>query len=194
MQIFTKTYDWVMRLSVHKHAKKWLAVISFAESSFFLVPPDLLLMPMSVRQPQSWFMLALITTVTSVLGGLFGYMLGWFLIDEILPYISKFGYEPAYVKARAWYDAYGIWVVLLTGFTPIPYKIFTVTSGALGLFLPGFIIMSLIGRGSRFFLVAFLCARFGQPIEKHLYTYIDRIGWVIVAIVVAAYGISKVFL
>ncbi len=180
MRIFRRLYDLVIRLSGNPKARWWLAGVSFTESSFFLIPPDVMLMPMSIAQPKQWLYLAGLTTITSVLGGMFGYWLGYLLLDAVLPIVKSWGYLSAYESALSWFMQYGIWAVLLAGFTPIPYKIFTIASGAFGVFFVGFILMSFLGRGARFFLVAWACATWGGALADRLYKYFDWIGWLLV--------------
>ena len=184
MKIFTRLYDWVLSVSARPRAKQFLGVLSFAESSFFPIPPDVMLMPMSVANPSKWFSLALLTTITSVLGGLLGYVLGVIAIDSILPIIEQYGYTKSYYQTLEWFENYGVLIVFLAGVTPIPYKIFTIASGAFGVNLIGFIVMSLLGRGVRFFLVAFLSARLGTIVANKLRKYFDWIGWFCVGLIV----------
>ena len=185
MKLFSKLYDQVIDLCQHKRASLWLAIVSFTESSFFLIPPDVMLLPMSIAQSRLWIRLACITTIASVLGGLFGYLLGAYLLNAILPFIDSFDYRVAYDTAFTWFQDYGIWVVLLAGITPIPYKIFTIASGAFGVSIIGFIAMSLLGRGLRFFTVAYLGQKFGTVIAERLYRYFDWIGWTLVTLILA---------
>jgi membrane protein YqaA with SNARE-associated domain len=157
--------------------------LSFAESSFFPVPPDVLLAPMTLARPRRGWWLALITTAASVAGGLAGYAIGWFAFDRIEPWIVDLGYWEHYQTATEWFARYGFWAVLVAGFSPVPYKIFTISAGALHMFLPGFALASLIGRGGRFFLVAGLLILGGQGMEQRLRRNIDLLGWIVVAAV-----------
>lgn len=186
MQPFRRLYDWVIQLARHRHAEGWLAGLSFAESSFFPVPPDVMLAPMAIARPDRAWRLAAITTVTSVLGGMFGYLIGYFLIDSALPMIERAGYLPAYQRAVDWFDHYGFWAILLAGFTPIPYKVFTVAAGAVTLSAPVFLLGSILGRGGRFFLVAGLCKALGPVFETRLLRYIDLIGWTVLGLLAVA--------
>jgi membrane protein YqaA with SNARE-associated domain len=185
MKWFGQLYDRVIRLAAHRHAERYLAVLSFAESSFFPIPPDVLLAPMTLARPSRGWWLALLTTVSSVIGGLLGYAIGWFAIDLIEPLLTRFGYEEAYLTATAWFERFGFWAVLVAGFSPIPYKTFTIAAGALHMFLPGFALASLLGRGGRFFLVAGILVVGGPRMERGLRRHIDLIGWITVALVVA---------
>lgn len=189
MRIFSRLYDWVIQLARHPKAEAWLGGLSFAESSFFPVPPDVMLAPMCLARRERAWRLATITTVASVLGGLLGYVIGYFVIDAALPWVEKVGYLPAYERAVAWFHDYGFWAILIAGFTPIPYKIFTVAAGAMLLPLPVFVIGSVLGRGGRFFLVAWFCRAFGPVFETRLLRYIDLIGWSMLALLVAGLGL-----
>ncbi len=183
MKIFTALYEKSIEWSQHRLANLWLGIVSFTESSFFIVPPDIMLAPMTLAKPQEWFKLATITTVTSVLGGLFGYLIGYLLITEILPLLEQWGQLPKYEQAKQWFADYGILSILIASFTPVPYKIFTVAAGALSMNLPLFIIMSLIGRGLRYGLICWLVKSFGKKIVNRVYKYLDIIGWGIFAII-----------
>jgi membrane protein YqaA with SNARE-associated domain len=160
--------------------------MSFAESSFFPVPPDVMLIPMCVAEPRKAWRFALITTITSLLGGIAGYAIGFFLFEAVQPVLVDLGYWSAYVKGREWFEAWGVWAVLIAGFSPIPYKIFTIAAGVATLNLPGFILASFFGRGARFFLVAGLVVAGGERMEFMIRRYVERIGWAVVVLAVAA--------
>ncbi len=186
MNIFTKLYDMALRWAAHRHASYYLGGLSFAESSFFPIPPDVMLAPMTLAKPDKWFHYALLTTVTSVLGGVMGYLIGYFAFELVQPWIQEFGYQARFEKAQVWFEEWGFWVVLIAGFSPIPYKVFTIAAGTLSLFLPTFIIASIIGRGARFFMVAGLINWGGEAFEKKLREYVEILGWlVVVALIVA---------
>ena len=187
MKIFGPLYDRVLSWSRHPKAPWYLGGISFAESSFFPIPPDVMLAPMALARPDRWFRLAMITTLTSVAGGLLGYLIGWAAMDAVLPWIERTGYGAQLASAREWFDQWGYWAVFLAGFSPIPYKAFTVTAGGLGMALLPFTIASFIGRGGRFFLVAFLMARFGPAAEAKLKPAIEWLGWGMVVALLGAY-------
>ena len=168
-----KLYNYTMSLASTRHAERSLAGISFIESSFFPIPPDVLLIPMVLANRSKWIRYAFVCTIASVLGALLGYAIGAFLYDVIgQPILSFYGQEDAFTKIAGLYNDWGAWGVLLGAVTPFPYKVLTIFSGATGLSLPVFIIFSLIGRGLRFFLVAWLLHRYGEPIrifiEKNL--------------------------
>jgi membrane protein YqaA with SNARE-associated domain len=184
MTLFRPLYDRVLRWSRHPHAERYLGAMSFAESSFFPIPVDVMLAPMCLADRSKWVRFATIATVFSVLGGLFGYLIGWGMFEAIEPWLRDSHYWDAYLTARDWFDHYGVWVVFVAGFSPIPYKVFTIAAGVAALNLPGFFLGSLIGRASRFFLVAGLVRLGGERFETSLSTHIERIGWVMVVITV----------
>ena len=185
MKLFGPLYDRVLAWSRHPKAPWFLGFLSFAESSFFPIPPDVMLAPMALAQPKSWFRLALLTTLTSVLGGLLGYLIGWAAMDAVMPWVERMGYAPKLAHAQLWFEQWGFWAVLLAGFSPIPYKVFTIAAGGLSMALLPFTIASFVGRGLRFFMVAGLMAWGGPRMESFLHRYVDRIGWAVVALVVA---------
>ena len=188
MAVFGALYARVMRWSRHPHAERYLCALSFAESSFFPIPPDVMLAPMCMAAPARAWRYALNTTVFSVLGGLAGYAIGYLLFEAIEPWLRESHYWSAYLTARNWFDRYGVWAVFVAGFSPIPYKVFTIAAGVATLGLPGFFIASAVGRGARFFLVAGIVRYAGPRLEARLLEYIERIGWGIVAVSALAIG------
>jgi membrane protein YqaA with SNARE-associated domain len=168
-----KIYDWCID-AAHKPYALWiLGAVSFAESSFFPVPPDVMLLPMSLARPQRAWLYAGICTVTSVLGGVVGYAIGALLYDSVGQWLIHFyGLGDKVETFRAGYAQYGAWIILLKGLTPIPYKLVTITSGFANYNIWLFIVLSVIARGGRFFLVAILLNRYGvwirETIEKRL--------------------------
>ncbi len=182
--MWLKLYEWVLQLSAHRRAPVWLAGLSVAESSFFPIPVDVMLAPMVMARPERAIPLAALTTIASVVGGVIGFFIGLWLLDAVMPLIVDHGYLGAYQTAHAWFASWGFWAVFLAGFTPIPYKVFTIAAGAAGMFLPVFVAASLVGRGGRFFLVALLVRWGGPKIEPHLKRYMDQIAWSTLAILV----------
>lgn len=175
----------------HPKAPWYLGGLSFAESSFFPVPPDVMLAPMSLAKPHKAWYYAFITTITSVLGGILGYFIGVFAFDLIEPILHDHGYYERFELAKSWFDSWGFWAIFLAGFSPIPYKVFTIASGVVGMaFLP-FVLASMIGRGLRFFMVAGLMAWGGEPMEKKLHKYMDIIGWLLIAIIVVVWLVYR---
>ncbi|MDT8371245.1 MAG: YqaA family protein [Gammaproteobacteria bacterium] len=187
MALFSRLYSHVMQWARHKYASYWLAIVSFTESSCFIVPPDVMLAPMTLAKPDKAWFYASLTTISSVAGGLLGYLIGMFAFQFIRPWIQSFGYSEAYELAQIWFSDYGFWAIFMAGFTPIPYKIFTIASGVIGMALLPFIIGSTIGRGLRFFLVAGLMCWGGSRLEAKLHTWIDRIGWASVIVLIMGY-------
>lgn len=184
MKIFSTLYAKAMNWARHPKAPWFLGGLSFAESSFFPVPPDVMLAPMSLAKPKKAWYYASLTTIASVLGGILGYFIGVFAFDMIEPILHNYGYYDRYELAKSWFEAWGFWAIFLAGFSPIPYKIFTIASGVVGMaFLP-FVIASFVGRGLRFFMVAGLMAWGGEPMEKKLHKYMDIIGWIIAGLVI----------
>ena len=188
MRIFGWLYDRAMHWSRHAHAPRYLAGLTFAESSFFPVPPDVMLAPMVLaRRERAWY-LATLTTGASVLGGLVGYLIGMYLYTQVGERVIEFYHaEEVFIEIHSWFEAYGIWVILVAGFTPIPYKLFTITAGILSMTLVPFLLFSLVGRGARFFLVAALIFWGGEPLERVIRKYIDLIGWVVLIVLVLLY-------
>lgn len=182
--MFKKLYDKTLAWAKHKHATKYLCVLSFAESSFFPIPPDVMLAPMALAQPSKAFKLALFTTVFSVLGGMLGYSIGFFMFDTISPWLQETHYWQKYLLAESWFKEWGFWAIFVAGFSPIPYKVFTIAAGALQMFFLPFVLASMVGRGARFFLVAMLIAAGGEKLESKLRQYMDILGWAVVILVV----------
>jgi len=189
MALFGPLYARVIQWSGHRHASRYLGAMSFAESSFFPIPVDVMLAPMCLADRSRWTRFALIATVFSVLGGVAGYAIGYGLFEAIEPWLRESHYWDAYVTSRRWFDEYGVWVVFVAGFSPIPYKVFTIAAGVAALSLPGFVLASLIGRAARFFLVAWLVKSGGERFEDQLLRHIERIGWgvVVISVVVIAW-------
>jgi membrane protein YqaA with SNARE-associated domain len=188
VKIFTALYDKVLIWSRHKYATRYLVLMSFCESIFFPVPVDVMLAPMTLAKPEKAWFYAAITSLASVTGGVLGYLLGYFAFESIVePMIQTAGYTERYLEVIEWFKEYGFWVVFLAGFSPIPYKIFTVTAGALQMAILPFILASTIARSARFFLVAGLIYWGGETMERKLREYIDILGWIVVSLVLVAY-------
>lgn len=184
-------YEQALRWSRRPHAPWYLGGLSFAESSFFPIPPDVMLAPMALAQPARAWHFAVLTTVASVVGGAFGYAIGLLAFEAIEPLLHKAGHWEHYLRAHAWFDQWGFWAVFVAGFSPIPYKVFTITAGTIHMpFLP-FVAASLVGRGGRFFLVAGLMAWGGERAERFLRAYVDRLGWLVVVLAVFGYLLAS---
>ena len=184
-------YDWCIAAASKPYATWLLGVISFLESSIFPVPPDVMLIPMAIARPERAYLYATILTVTSVLGGLLGYAIGALLYDSVGAWVIQlYGYGSKVEAFRAAYNQYGAWIILGKGFTPIPYKIVTITSGFAGYNIFLFVVFSIITRGARFFLLAFLLHRYGpqarEIIEKRLGFWVTIFAVVLVGGIVAA--------
>jgi membrane protein YqaA with SNARE-associated domain len=188
MKIFSALYEWTLKWAEHKFAPRILAILAFAESVFLPIPPDVLLAPMVLAQRDKAWRFATITTIASVLGGMVGYVLGYLMFEPwIQPLITEFGYQARFDKAMLWFSEWGVWVVFIAGFSPIPYKLFTVSAGFLNMaFLP-FLLASSIGRGMRFFLVAGVIRWGGSPMEKKIRQWVDVLGWLVVSAIIIAY-------
>lgn len=186
MKIFSALYQRAMQWARLPNAPWYLGALSFTESSFFPIPPDVMLAPMSLANPNKAWRYALLTTVTSVLGGLFGYLIGAFAFDVIEPHLKTSHYWAAYQTAVIWFENWGFWAIFVAGFSPIPYKVFTIAAGTLSMALLPFTLASIIGRGSRFFMVAGLMKWGGARMEASLHKYVDRIGWATVGLIVVA--------
>jgi membrane protein YqaA with SNARE-associated domain len=181
--MLTAMKDRMMSAARSPNAERALFAISFAESSFFPLPPDLMLGPMAAAEPSKWLRYALTCTVASVLGGLLGYAIGMFLMDQVGRHILNFfGYSgDREMELRAFYDQYGAWFIFLKGLTPIPFKLVTILSGALHFSLPIFIVACIITRGARFLLVAWVFQKFGPQIAPIME---KRLGLVLVVVAV----------
>ena len=188
MSLFAPLYDRVMRWSRHRYAIYYLGVLSFLESSVFPIPTVFMLAPMAAAEPKRSFFLATIATVTSVAGGLVGYLLGYFAFELVEPWVIRFGYYEAFQTAQQWFDQWGFWAVLLAGISPIPYKVFTIAAGSFLLGIVPFVLGSLIGRASQFFIAAGLIYFIGPRIEPMIKRYIEWIGWSILVLAVVAYS------
>lgn len=188
---FSSLYERVIRWSRHRHATRYLAALSFAESSFFPIPPDVMLAPMCMAEPRKAWRLALLTTLASALGGILGYLIGMLAFDLVEPLLRHAGYYPRYLEIRGWFDRWGFWAVFLAGFSPIPYKVLTITAGVVAMaFLP-FVAASLIGRGARFYLVSALMSWGGERMEGLLRRYIDALGWLIVVLALVVFVVAQ---
>lgn len=192
MKIFEYCYIRVLKWAEHKNAEAVLAVLTFFEAIFFPIPPDVMLAPMSLSRPDKAWWFATLTTVTSIFGGVVGFYLGWFAFDSYFePLLIELGYENKLSHITQWFNQYGIWVVLISGFSPIPYKFFTLTAGALNMAIVPFIVTSFIGRAARFYLVAGLMRWGGEKMREKLKHYVDIMGWGTVVLAVILYLILK---
>ena len=174
MNFLKKTYNWTLEKAQHKNAKWYLSLISFAESSFFPIPPDILLIPMALASKANALFYAFICTLFSVLGGILGYAIGYFFYNSVGIYIVDFYHlENSFNIFESYYKEFGILIVFGAGITPFPYKFITIASGVFGLNIFLFIIVSIIGRGLRFYLIAILLYFFGEKIKLIIDKYFN---------------------
>ncbi len=186
-----RLYDRVLALAASRYAPLWLAVIAFAESSFFPVPPDTLLIPMALARPHRAWHYAAICTVASVAGGLLGYAIGYALFDQVAgPLLRFYHYQDAYTAFQTRFNQFGLYIILIKGLTPIPYKIVTIASGAAHFPLALFVAASVVTRGARFFLLAVLLRYFGEPVRH----FIERRLTLVLGGAVAAAALGVVLL
>ena len=171
--MFNKLYDKCLKLASHKSANLYLSIVSFIESSFFPIPPDVMIIPMAIAKNKNYLKIFLNATIFSVLGGLFGYFIGFALADLGMNLVEFYGYEEKVIKLKVslsqgsgMYTWLGI--LFLAGFTPLPFKVFTITSGLINFNILIFLITSLIARGLRFFIVSFLSAKFGETFANFM--------------------------
>lgn len=187
-----KTYDWMMAKAAHRHALWWLAAISFIESSVFPIPPDLMLIPMVLAAPTRWFRLAVVCTLSSVIGGYLGYAIGYYFMDSIgAAVLAAFHLTDKFAAFKPLVDQYGVWVIIVKGATPIPYKLITIAAGAFHFDLAHFTFASIIARGMRFFLVAALLWKFGPPIRVFVETRLKLVTTALVLLLVGGFAALK---
>jgi membrane protein YqaA with SNARE-associated domain len=185
-------YNTVIDLSERPAAPVWLFAIAFAEASFFPIPPDALLIPMALAQPRKAFWFAFICTCGSVLGGALGYAIGFFLLDKLAqPIIHVYHYEAAFAGFQAKFAQYGVWVILIKGLTPIPYKIVTIAAGAAAFSFPLFMGASVVTRGGRFFLLATLLRIFGESVREFIEKRLGLVTSLVAAGIVGGFLILK---
>lgn len=183
-----RLYDWVMRAAESPQALKWLAAVSFAESSFFPIPPDAMIVPMVLAQPRRAWLIATVCTIASVVGGFFGYAIGYYLFEAVgRPIVDFYGYQAAFDRFRDEFQHWGMWIILIKGLTPIPYKLVTIASGVAHFDLLVFAFASLATRSARFFLVAALLRYFGPPIRNFIERYLTWVTTAFVALIVAGF-------
>lgn len=187
-----RLYGWTLSLAATRHAPLALAAVAFAESSFFPLPPDVLLIPMVLARREHAWRYAAICTVASVIGGVLGYFIGAALYDSLGYWlISLYGAASEVDAFRAAYAEWGAWIILLKGLTPIPYKIVTIASGFAGYSLPLFIVLSVITRGIRFFVEAALLKRYGEPIRSFVEGRLELVAAAFAVVVVGGFVIAR---
>lgn len=181
-------YDWTMRQAGSRHALRVLGSVSFLESSVFPIPPDAMMVPMVLARPQDAWRIALVATATSVLGGLFGYLIGYALLETVGQWIIQlYGLADKVVEYQAAYNQWGLWIILIKGLTPIPYKLVTIASGMAHFNLGVFILASIVTRGARFFLVAALLRWYGTPIRDFIEARLTLVTTAFAALIVLGF-------
>jgi membrane protein YqaA with SNARE-associated domain len=181
--VINRLYSRTLAMAAHRHAMAAMAVISFAESSFLPLPPDFLLVPMILAQPRRAWLIAAVCTITSVAGGYIGYAIGFFLFDAVgLPVLEFYHMMDKYEAFKAAFAEWGAWIIVIKGLTPIPFKLVTIASGAAQFDLLTFTMASLVSRSLRFFLLAALLRRFGEPIRD----FIERRLMLVTSMIAAA--------
>ena len=188
--MFRKLYDWVFALARSRHATPALAVVSFAESSFFPVPPDVMLAPMILARPEKAYFYAFVCTAASVLGGILGYAIGYYLTDLGLWLMSILGHSDGLEEFQHWFDRWGLAVILIKGLTPVPYKLVTIASGLAAFSFPVFVAASVATRGGRFFAEAWVLKRWGPAVLAQVEKRLAM--WTIIGIVVLVGAIVAV--
>ena len=200
--MFTKLYNKCLKLAAHKSSSYFLAIISFLESSFFPIPPDVMIAPMVIAKKNNFVKIFIIATVFSVLGGIFGYILGAYFFDLAMNIVEFYGYEEKVIDLKSTLtkgEGFYTWLVILflAGFTPLPYKLFTIVSGLISFNFLFFIFISLISRGLRFFIVSYLSFKFGETFTKfmnqHGHKWFTMLGVIIVIIIAAFYLLLKFY-
>ena len=181
-----KLRDWFRRNADTAKGRAWLFVFAFTEASFFLIPPDIFLIAILVVAPARWLFYSLFTTFASTLGGLFGYVIGFYLFDLIgQPIIDAYGLSGEMLKVGLWFEEYGALVVFISAFTPIPYKVFTIAAGFFSFSLIQFLLASLVGRGARYLLVGYIMRHYGERAGKLVYKYFNYIVLLLAVVVFA---------
>lgn len=187
-----RVYDWIIRLSASPQALPALAAVAFTESSFFPIPPDAMLIPMVLAEPRRAWRIAAVATAASVIGGIAGYGIGYYLYETVGQWlISLYGLGDHFEQFRLAYAKWGLWIILIKGMTPIPYKIVTIASGLAGYNLPIFILASIATRGARFFLVAALLRAFGLPIRDFIERRLTLVTTVFVLLIIGGILVTR---
>jgi membrane protein YqaA with SNARE-associated domain len=191
-KLIRKVYDLTLRISAHKHATWGLAGVSFVESSVFPIPPDVILIPMCIANRKKAFYYAAVCTVASVLGGLLGYAIGYALYESVGQKIIEFyGAGDKFGDMKARYDEYGGWIIFAKGLTPFPYKVLTILSGVMQMNLAVFIVSSVACRSLRFFLVAGLLWKFGEPVKVFIEKYLTWLALAFLVVLIGGFALIK---
>lgn len=192
MNLLRKLYDWTLEKSKHPRAVIFLSVISFLESSFFPIPPDIILIPMIIANKLKAWMYAFVCTISSVLGGIGGYLIGYYFYNSIgFLIINYYALDNKFSDLESYYNEFGIWIVLGAGFTPFPFKLITIASGLFGLNIFLFIFISFIARGLRFYLIASLLRIFGDTIIKIIDKYFNILSILFFVLLIGSFIFIK---
>jgi membrane protein YqaA with SNARE-associated domain len=187
-RMMRRLYNWIMTQAAGPHATPVLAFLSFLESSVFPIPPDVMLVPMCLANRARAFFYALVCTVSSVLGGLLGYAIGFYLIETVGRAIIHFyGLDHAFEEYQAMFQDWGLWIILIKGLTPIPYKVVTIASGAASFDLAVFVLASITTRGLRFYLEALLLRVYGEPIREFIEKRLNQLTWIFLACLIGGF-------
>ena len=187
--MFRALYDWTLRMAGHRHAIRYMGVVSFAESSFFPIPPDVMVVPMVLARRDQAYWIATVCTVTSVLGGMFGYAIGYFLFDSLGQLLIRvYGMQQGIDEFRHWFAQYGAAIILLKGLTPIPFKLVTIASGFAAFNFPLFVLCAMITRGARFFALAWLLKRYGEPMQAFIEKRLTLVSWLFLAVLIGGFA------
>lgn len=182
------TYDYMLKLASNKNAMYFLFAVAFIESSFFPIPPDIMLIPMVLAAPKKAWKIAGVATVASVLGGFFGYGIGVFFFDLIArPILTFYGYMHQFDVFKGYYHEWGAWIVFGAGITPFPYKVITIASGVVHLNLGVFALASIAARGMRFFLVAWLLKKYGEPMKEYIEKNLGMLSIIFMVLLVGGF-------
>lgn len=182
------TYQWMIKLASHPHSMYYLFAISFIESSFFPIPPDVMMIPMIIATPKKAFKIAGVCTIASVIGGYFGYLIGWGFFDLVAkPLLDFYGYMDKFDVFKNYYNDYGAWIVIIGGVTPFPYKVITITSGVVNLNLIVFGLASIFARGIRFYLIAWLLYKYGAPIKVFIDRHLGKLSILFVILLIGGF-------
>lgn len=187
--MFRSLYDWTLRLAGHRHAIRSMAVISFCESSFFPIPPDVMVVPMVIARREQAYLIATVCTVSSVLGAMLGYAIGMFLWESVGEWLVQvYAMGDGMDSFRASYREWGAWIILIKGFTPIPFKLVTIASGYAHFSFATFVAACIVTRGARFFLIAWLLKRYGEPMQAFIERRLTLVGWLFLLALVGGFA------
>jgi membrane protein YqaA with SNARE-associated domain len=192
--MFRALYDWTLRLAGHRHAIRSVAIVSFCESSFFPIPPDVMVVPMILARRQQAYLIATVVTISSVLGGMLGYAIGMFLYDSVGQWLIRFyGMGEGIEQFREQFRLWGTEIILIKGLTPIPFKLVTIASGIAGFSFPAFVLASAVTRGARFFAIAWLLKRYGAPMQAFIERRLTLVGWSALGLLVGGFALVALF-